>query len=136
MLKPSIEGIVLIVEDDLANRLILKKILTPVFTEILDAANGEEGYKVFLQRNPDLIITDLNMPGLNGLEMIGKIREKNPFQKFLIMTAFSAYETIEELKSLPGSEFIVKPVTRIELFNKIEDIMKNPRKRTDPNSGG
>jgi response regulator RpfG family c-di-GMP phosphodiesterase len=66
---------ILIVEDEISERKALKDKFTREGIDIIEAVNGEEGLKTAFKKHPDLIVTDILMPKMNGMEMIKKLRE-------------------------------------------------------------
>ena len=78
----------LLVEDDTVIRNIYKQILGQHISILYLASNGEEGYQSYLDNKPDLIISDIKMPIMNGLDMIKKIREVDKTMRIIIMSAY------------------------------------------------
>ena len=77
---------VLIVDDNQDIAFIVKMILEDEGFEIRSAIDGEEGFRVFLEFKPDLIITDIQMPGENGIELMKHIRQLNPLVRNIYMS--------------------------------------------------
>ena len=69
---------VLVVDDEQMDRVLLQNILEPAGHEVFLASEGEEGYKTYLKNNIEVIITDLQMPNVDGLEFIGVLEELFP----------------------------------------------------------
>ncbi|MDD5722719.1 MAG: response regulator [Syntrophales bacterium] len=88
------------------------------------AANGEEGYVASLNFSPDIIITDIQMPVKNGLEMIREIRVRHPGIKTIYMSADpNRYRTLlEEEKLKYHVSVLQKPFSRLELFGAISEV--------------
>src|SRR5262245_21582664 len=86
----SCGGRMLVVEDNVDSREILSKLLRRSGFEVSSAADGESGYAAALAQAPDLIITDINMPGMDGIEFLKKIRREGQFARtaVLVVTAF------------------------------------------------
>jgi DNA-binding NtrC family response regulator len=78
--------------------------------ETLTAENGSEGLKIALSQKPDLIISDVNMPVLDGLSMLEKIRSAGLNLPVIIMTAFSDTQKIRKAWALGAFDFLEKPV--------------------------
>ncbi|MDO9566874.1 MAG: response regulator, partial [Candidatus Desulfaltia sp.] len=89
------------------------------------AVNGEEGYEVFLQFKPDIILTDIQMPEKNGLEMVRDIRNHDPGIKTIYMSAdLERYRTrLEEEKMKYQASFLTKPFYRFELLGLLSKTM-------------
>jgi len=84
----------LYVEDNKEARDALLYLFNDMFKNVIYADNGQEGYAKFLDNinNIDLVITDINMPKMDGLEMSQKIRQKNPYMPIIIFSAYSEKE--------------------------------------------
>ena len=67
---------ILHIEDDPANRLLVRKLLTPAGFEVTDAADGLEGIRLALQQRPDLVLVDIAIPGLDGYEVTLRLRSE------------------------------------------------------------
>ncbi len=105
---------VLIVDDNEALTGLLKEILEMEKDyHVNTAEDGEEGYTAFLRFDPDIILTDIDMPVKNGLEMIRDIRKHNPEIKTIYMSAdLNRYQTIlEEEKTRYKAHLLNKPFT-------------------------
>jgi len=102
---------VLIVEDEVLVRLGLKNSLPwneYEMTVIADASNGNEAWDIYLREAPDLIITDLKMPIMSGMELIEKIREKDKQTKIVILTCLEEFELVRKALSFGVSDYIPK----------------------------
>lgn len=92
---------------------------------VLEANDGEEGYKLFLENRPDLIITDLNMPIMGGKEMIRAIRKVDSQVKIIVASAlFDQKEERDMILSEGANLCLSKPVTLVEIYRAIEEILK------------
>jgi len=117
---------VLIVDDEEALADLIKEMVERVgIYRVKTAANGEEGYEVFLHFKPDIILTDIQMPGKNGLEMVRDIRVHHPGIKTIYMSAdLKRYQTrLEEEKMKYQASFITKPFSRFELVGLLSETM-------------
>lgn len=109
--KFSLRLNVLYVEDNDSLREETKKVFEPLFTRVDMAQNGEEGLAKYNQAHYDIIITDINMPVMNGIEMIERIREINPEQKIIAISAHDEPEILINLMRKGVSSFILKPLS-------------------------
>jgi len=114
----------LVVEDDDESREILVAILSRKFPDVTvySANNGRTGLELFKTHTPDIVITDINMPELNGLQMADKIRAIRPDIKLIVLTADTGKATMENSvgKGFEVDHYILKPVDFGVLFAVIE----------------
>lgn len=116
---------VLIVDDNIDDR---NGILKYVPWETLDceavgtASNGAEGLRQALEKKPELVITDISMPVMNGIEMTAKIREKLPDTHFIYISCFDDFEFMKKAVEYHVSSYILKPISIDELVGKIIDV--------------
>ncbi|MCF7921000.1 MAG: SpoIIE family protein phosphatase [Candidatus Cloacimonetes bacterium] len=92
---------------------------------LYSAENGEEGLAKFLEFKPDLIITDIKMPVMNGLEMIKRIREIKENTKIIMLSAHSDTRSLLEAIEIGVNGYILKPFQTGKLFKLIEDLAKD-----------
>ncbi|TGK38613.1 response regulator [Leptospira gomenensis] len=108
MNAPSLK--ILYVEDEELIRIMMVRFLERFQFSVCSAENGEVAWNLFLEYNPDVVITDIKMPLLDGIELTRRIREQNSNIPIAAMTAFSEPEIIEEAKRVGVSEILFKPV--------------------------
>lgn len=129
---------VLFVEDEEFARNELSRFLKRRVGKLYSAKNGREGLELFEKNSPDLIITDLKMPEMNGLEMIRAVRKLGNDCPVIIISAISDSETILKAVDIGIVKYIVKPVNTSELVDTMEelakDILKNKLKHTVVNN--
>jgi DNA-binding NarL/FixJ family response regulator len=88
--------------------------------EVTTAVSGEEGLRSFEILQHDLVIIDLKMEGMDGLEVSRKIKQLNPKTPVMILTGYGSMETAIEALRLDVDDYILKPVNRDDLFEKIQ----------------
>jgi DNA-binding NarL/FixJ family response regulator len=93
--------------------------------EVTTAISGEEGLKSFETMGHDLVIIDLKMKNMDGLEVSRKIKELNPDTPIMILTGYGSMETAIEALRLHLDDYVLKPVNRDDLFEKINLCLKN-----------
>jgi len=105
--------VVLYVEDEPTTRGFFSAMLRRLFKEVYDAEDGEAAFKLYIEKKPDIVITDIEMPRLNGMELTKKIKNENPSQTVIIITAFE-----DELHLVENADAaLVKPIQRDELID-------------------
>lgn len=111
---------VLYVEDDDATREAFSKFMKPRVGKLFMASSGEEGIEKFHECKPNILVVDLLMPGISGLEMIGEIRRTNKECRILITSTVSEIHTVLEAVDLGIDHYIIKPIDTEELEKKLE----------------
>ena len=101
---------VLLVEDNKDAREAIYDLLSNFFDTIVTASNGKEGVEIFESQDFDLIITDINMPIMNGIEMIREIRKENPFIAIIALTAHQEFDYMFETINLSVDGYLLKPL--------------------------
>lgn len=115
---------VLIVDDSTTMLLSLKTNLEIHGFKVEQASNGKQALeKVKAGLKPDLIITDLNMPIMDGLEFIKNVRQTLKFTPILILTTESEQSKREQAKKLGATGWLVKPVSGQDLLNVIKKVL-------------
>ncbi len=114
---------ILIVDDEHIEREMLERYLKAEFThtvEIQTAQNGREAVLIATLWNADIILMDIEMPGINGIEAAKQISEQRPSTKFIFITAYSLFSYAHEAVKLGACDYILKPV-------EVEDVFKAVR---------
>ncbi|OQA56968.1 MAG: Transcriptional regulatory protein ZraR [Candidatus Omnitrophica bacterium ADurb.Bin277] len=106
---------ILLVEDDSNSRKGLTQFLQALDYDVVTAANGKEGFDVFKEENPDLVIADIRMPEMDGVTLLEKIKAEKPSAKVILLTAYGSVE--DAVKSMKKGAFyyLTKPVNLEEL---------------------
>uniref|UniRef100_UPI0001BE6364 Response regulator n=1 Tax=Thermotoga maritima TaxID=2336 RepID=UPI0001BE6364 len=112
---------ILVVDDEPNIRELLKEELQEEGYEIDTAENGEEALKKFFSGNYDLVILDIEMPGISGLEVAGEIRKKKKDAKIILLTAYSHYRS--DMSSWAADEYVVKSFNFDELKEKVKKLL-------------
>ncbi len=141
--KEAAQGVsVLYVEDDLELRQNTVRLLSSFFTGIGVADNGLDGLNKYRSNQYDLVITDINMPVMNGVKMAQEIKKENPQQVIVVISAHDEARYLLDLINLGIDYYILKPLdlnkflnilykaVRLTQFNKIEKNYKLTLERT------
>jgi len=116
---------ILYVEDDDGIRNVNLRILKRLFKETFEARDGQEGFDLYLEKKPNIIMTDIKMPKLTGIELAKKIRKNDATTKIIITTAFSDQEYLLEAVELNLERYLVKPLTKRNLIPALEKAISN-----------
>lgn len=115
----------LFVEDNEPIRVLFERRLSKRVQRFFVAENGQEGLDKYREHKPDLVITDISMPIMNGLEMVRKIKEFDPEMNVIVMSAYSIKEFFLEAINLGVNGYLVKPVDPKKLYALIDEIAGN-----------
>jgi PAS domain S-box-containing protein len=118
----SIPISILYAEDKASIRKAYSALLKNMAETLHVAANGKEGLALYKKHRPDLVITDLNMPEMDGLAMIAEIRRKDPGTRIMIMTAHDARENFMHAIRYGVRSYLLKPVEHSELEKQVREL--------------
>jgi DNA-binding response OmpR family regulator len=117
----------LVVEDEAVLRSLVCHFLRNEGYEISEAEDGEEGVRRYVEDGPfDLILLDLNLPVFSGVEVTRRVKEKNPSQKIMILSAAIVRENEEALIGLGVNHFLTKPYHPENLLAHIKLELNRP----------
>jgi DNA-binding NtrC family response regulator len=125
------KGSVLIADDEANARTALAELLRDEGYRVEVAADGFKALGKAEEFQPDLVLTDLKMPGMGGLELMEKLRAQNPDIAVLVMTAFGAVETAVEAMKKGAADYLTKPINITELSLVIGREMERLRLRRE-----
>jgi len=116
---------ILSIDDSKTIRLVLARLFRPFACEWREAANGEEGLTIATQETPDLIILDYNMPVMDGITMLRKLREDAALKRtpVIMLTAESGLECLATVARLGVRDYVTKPFREEELLAKVGRII-------------
>ncbi|HEC2731132.1 TPA: response regulator transcription factor [Campylobacter jejuni] len=114
------ELIILVVEDEVKARESMISILSERFSKVIGAQNGDEGLKKFKKFKPDLVITDIAMPIMDGLDMAREIKEISDDVPIVVLSAYSEKERLLRSIDIGIDKYLIKPVDIEELFKVLD----------------
>jgi two-component system chemotaxis response regulator CheY len=116
---------VLIVDDSSTVRLQTRQLMEEIGLVVVEAANGVEGLEAARNNSFDLIIADVNMPVMNGLEMIGQVRAIERYRNIpiFVLTTESSGDTIRQGKAAGATAWLVKPFKKSVLIPAIKRVL-------------
>jgi len=112
---------VLVIDDELDLLSLLMGVLTDEGYQAFSAANGADGVRLNELENPDLIILDLRMPEMDGIETLRNIRKQDDKVKVVILTGYGSPDTIRDAADLNVSEYLSKPFDNEQLLRVISE---------------
>lgn len=110
---------VLYVEDDNEVRENITQSLSYYVKDVLSASDGDEAFELYEKYSPNIIITDIDMPGMNGLEFAARVREYDSFIPIVVMTAYTTEGFLLDAASLHLERYIVKPISLTKLKDSL-----------------
>lgn len=127
----SITGTILVVEDDPSGRRSIIEVLQEMGLQVTAAATGREGTQFFQQQAFDVVLTDLVLPDIDGLEVLKSVHQKSPDTPVLIMTAYgSVPSSVKALKS-GAYDYLTKPLDLDDVQSRVTRAMETARLRTE-----
>lgn len=117
---------ILTVDDSKTIRMIVKRAFKAYNCILFEAENGVEGLAVAVKEKPDLIILDITMPIMNGVEMLEKIKAEKELKDIpvIMLTAESGKEYVTKVVLMGVSDYMVKPFKGDELIERVQKILK------------
>jgi len=129
---------ILVVDDEEMLRGLLVKILAKEGYQVDTAIDGEEALEKLGKKSYSLLISDIKMPRLNGLELLKIVREKFPVMGVIIMTAYGDSFSVKDALLLGADEYITKPFKSFEINLIVERAywrLMSARRTAEPNDG-
>ncbi|MFA5389625.1 MAG: response regulator [Candidatus Omnitrophota bacterium] len=124
---------ILIVDDDRELREELHDFLEGY--EIIEASNGEEALRILKKANEiRLVILDVKMPGVSGLEVLNRIKKTDPSVKIIILTGHSSKDTAIEALKGRADDYIEKPINIAEMKESVENFMEDGKNGDSPDA--
>lgn len=117
---------VLVIDDEMGPRESLRMLLKPNY-QVHTADSVDAGIRLLREKNPDAVITDIRMPGTNGIDGLRRIREIDPHVAVIMLTGFGALETAQEALRLGANDYINKPFDAHEMRDVISRNVERTR---------
>ncbi|MGP8198474.1 MAG: sigma-54-dependent transcriptional regulator [Limisphaerales bacterium] len=122
-MKPKI----LLIEDDASTAASLQKVLRAEGYEVDTSSRGDDGLARAREHDYNVVVTDLRLPGLNGLELVAQLHAAKPKQPIILMTAHGTTETAIEATKLGACDYLLKPFEADELFDLLASAVASSR---------
>ena len=121
---------ILVVDDDLGPRESLRMLLKSAY-DIRTAASGSAALAELPRYRPDLVILDIKMPGMNGLDVLRRLKESDASVEVVMITAYASLETVKQALTYGAFEYLIKPFSRTDL----EDVVGRALHRRQHDGG-
>ena len=116
---------VLIVENEGDGKKIVQEVMRDKFEKVITAQNGDEGLKKFKKYNPNMVITDVFMPIMNGLDMAKSIKEISKDTPIIVFSTNSEKETLLKAIDVGIDKYVLKPIDLDDFLVTLENVAKN-----------
>jgi len=110
---------ILYVEDEETTQELIADILASSCKEVFVASDGVEGLRLYKEKKPDIVLSDIAMPNMDGLEMSEAIKQINPEQPIALFTAFSQSSYLKKAAEIGVATYILKPLEEEQFFNSL-----------------
>ena len=114
---------ILLIDDEESIHILYREELEELGYEVHSAMSGEEALKILPTLNPDLVILDIQMPGMNGIDVLRKLKEQDPKLPVILSSAYQEYK--QNLSSWASDDFIVKSADMRELIDSVRRHMRD-----------
>ncbi len=119
----------MVLEDDPETNELMSTTLKNFFEEVYSALDGETAIELYNKYQPDIIFVDIILPGKSGLEIAKEIREKNPKQMIVVVSASDDMGNISEAVKIGVNNFIRKPINTDKMIDVLKDIVTDIKKQ-------
>jgi CheY-like chemotaxis protein/predicted regulator of Ras-like GTPase activity (Roadblock/LC7/MglB family) len=114
---------ILIADDDPSTLQLLTDLLKNNGFQVTATSSGTEALEFYKQETPDIVLADLAMPEMNGMQLLGELKKYDPLAKVVIITAYSDKDTVAQAFRLGALEFLEKPLDPQLLISKLQDLL-------------
>ena len=122
------KGIILVIDDEDIVRTSCSRTLTPGGYEVKLARDGQEGLRILSEDKVDLVLTDLKMPDMDGIEVLRKIKKEWQEFEVIIITGYQTVDTAVKSIKLGAFDYIEKPFTPDALINAVSKALDHKNK--------
>jgi adenylate cyclase len=126
-----VEACLVLADDNEAFREVTARLLERAGYEVFTASNGPEGLKALVEHQPEAILLDIMMPGIDGITVLRQIRERDPLVGVVMVTAFGSEEIAVKALTAGADDYLVKPLDYQEAFIRLERVLERSRLRRE-----
>lgn len=121
------KGKILIVDDQFGIRILLNEVLQKEGYQTFQAANGVQALDIVAKHDPDLVLLDMKIPGMDGIEILKRMRVDNHDIRVIIMTAYGELDMIQEAKDLGALTHFAKPFDIDDIREAVKKYLPVPK---------
>lgn len=122
------KSVVLVIDDQPGIRRLLMEVLSEEGYVVITAGNGYEGLQAVKEYKPDLILMDMKMPGMDGIETLRELKKIDQEDRVIMMTAYGELEMVNQAQEIGASGYITKPFDINTLCQLISQCLDNQKK--------
>ncbi len=115
---------ILIVDDQPGIRILLEEVFSKEGFETLSAGTGRDALEIFGARKPELVLLDMKIPGMDGIEILKRMKQQDAEVKVVMMTAYGELDLIEEAKTYGAVRHFTKPFDVFELRDAVMKLLE------------
>lgn len=114
---------ILYIDDDKVAQNIISRLLQSYFHKIYIANDGIDGIKLYREKSPDIVLSDISMPNMNGIEMVKEIKKINANQKVVLFTAYNDIDYLNKAINLGVDKYILKPLDAKKMHEALDELV-------------
>jgi len=118
-------AVVMVVDDDEKLRSLVGAVLSRAGHDIIAAADGEEALRLLGEKSPDLLVTDLNMPRMDGSRLVEEVRKRDPMLPLIVLTGLGTVDKAVEMMKKGACDFIAKPFSTEQLAGSVKRALES-----------
>ena len=122
--EARVPGRILVIDDDKSARLLLDRVLSRAGHTVVVVDSGEQGLELLNRDSYDLIISDKNLPGIDGLELLKQARQKHPRLQAIIITGFPTPETKRSAGDIGVYSYVTKPFGILDILGTCDGAIR------------
>ena len=124
--KPPSQAKVLVVDDEAIIRHLMVRVLADLGHQVIEASSGEEALRLVDEEQPDLILLDIMMPGVSGIEVCRQLRANRRSETIpiIVVSGANAKQGLEESIIAGADDFLAKPIAPLELMVRVRSILR------------
>ncbi len=118
---------ILVIDDEKPTLTMFRLMLSAYGYEVLTAENGQQGLEIFSRERPSIVLTDIKMPGMNGIEVLKEVKAIDPSAEVIVITGHGDMDLAIQALNLDATDFINKPIQRHLLEQAIQRAQERRR---------